>query len=207
LVAVEPIPNFGTERYRLADYAECTGTVGCYWADLDAQIKRAEAVLDRAIAGKKPGEKLAIVLDIDETSMTNFCELRRQDYGFLLAAFNQWAVSPEAAMPIPGTVRLANRARTAGVDVFFITGRWDEQRKATAKNLESAGYQGWKGLALRVGPQKQMATVDYKSQERQKIVDAGYRIVLNMGDQWSDLNGQARGETSVKLPNPFYYLP
>jgi hypothetical protein len=52
-----------------------------------------------------------------------------------------------------------------------------------------------------------MATVDYKGQERQKIVSAGYRIVLNMGDQWSDLNGEARGEMSVKLPNPFYYLP
>ncbi|WP_255460562.1 HAD family acid phosphatase [Edaphobacter albus] len=207
LVAAEPVPNFGTERYRLADYAECTGTVGCYWADLDAQTKRAETVLERAIASKKKGEKLAIVLDIDETSMTNFCELRREDYGFLLAAFNKWAMSPEAAMPIPGTVRLVNKAQAAGVDVFFITGRWEEQREATARNLESAGFKGWKGLALRAGSQKQMTTVDYKSQERQKIVDAGYRIVLNMGDQWSDLNGQARGETSVKLPNPFYYLP
>lgn len=207
LVSAEPVPNFGTERYRLADYAECTGTVGCYWTDLDAQTKRAEAVLERTIASKKLKEKLAIVLDIDETSMTNFCELRREDYGFLLAAFNKWAISPEAAMPIPGTVRLVNKAQAAGVDVFFITGRWEEQREATAKNLESAGFKGWKGLALRVGQQKQMTTVDYKSQERQKIVDAGYRIVLNMGDQWSDLNGQARGETSVKLPNPFYYLP
>lgn len=207
LVSAEPVPNFGTERYRLADYAECTGTVGCYWADLDAQTKRAEAVLERAIATKKRGEKLAIVLDIDETSMTNFCELRREDYGFLLTAFNQWAISSQAAMPIPGTVHLANRAQAAGVEVFFITGRWEEQREPTAKNLESAGFKGWKGLALRVGPQKQMTTVDYKSQERQKILNAGYRIVLNMGDQWSDLNGQARGETSVKLPNPFYYLP
>lgn len=207
LVAAEPVPNFGTERYRLADYAECTGTEGCYWADLDAQARRAEAVLDRAIAGKKPGEKLAIVLDIDETSMTNFCELRREDYGFLLVPLNKWAVSPQASMPIPGTVRLASKAQAAGVDVFFITGRLDEQREATARNLKLAGYKGWKGLALRVGPQRKMATVDYKGQERQKIVDAGYRIVLNMGDQWSDLNGQARGETSVKLPNPFYYLP
>jgi acid phosphatase len=207
IIAAEPIPNFGTERYRLADYAECVGGGGCYWADVDAQTRRAEAALDLAVAHAKPGEKLAIVLDIDETSLSGFCELRREDYGFLLASFNKWVVTPDAAMPIPGTVQLFNKARATGIEVFFITGRWDEQREATAKNLELAGYKGWKGLALRNGPQKQMATVAYKSEERKKIVDAGYRIVLNMGDQWSDLNGDARGEVSVKLPNPFYYLP
>lgn len=207
LVAAEPIPNFGVERYRLADYAECAGSEGCYWADVDAQTKRAEAILDRAIASKKPGEKLAMVLDIDETSLSGFCEMRREDYGFLLKQMNQFMATPEDAVAIPGTLHLFNKAREAGLDVFFITGRWDELREATAKNLELAGFKGWKGLALRAGPQKQMTTVDYKGQEREKIVSAGYRIVLNMGDQWSDLNGEARGETSVKLPNPFYYLP
>jgi acid phosphatase len=207
MIAAEPVSNFGTERFRLADYAECIGAGGCYWADLDAQTRRAEAVLDRAVALAKPGEKLAMVLDIDETSLSGFCELRREDYGFLLAQFNKWVVTPEASMPVPGTVRLFNKARAAGVEVFFITGRWDEQREATAKNLELAGYKGWKGLSLRTGPQKQMGTVAYKGEERKKIVNAGYRIVLNMGDQWSDLNGDARGEVSVKLPNPFYYLP
>jgi hypothetical protein len=207
LVAAEPIPNFGVERYRLADYAECVGDEGCYWSDVDAQTKRAEVALDHAIASKKPGEKLAVVLDIDETSLSGFCEIRREDYGFLLKQMNQFLGSPEASMPIPGTLRLFNKAREAGLEVFFITGRWDDLREATAKNLELAGFKGWRGLALRVGPQKQMATVDFKGQERQKIVSAGYRIVLNMGDQWSDLNGEARGEMSVKLPNPFYYLP
>ena len=194
MLAAEPMANFGTERFRLADYAECVGSGGCYWADLDAQTKRAEAALDRVIATAKTGEKLAMVLDIDETSLSGFCELRREDYGFLLEAFNTWVVSPEASMAIPGTL-------------FFITGRWEEQTAATARNLEAAGYKGWSGLALRKGPQKKMSTVEYKSEERQKIVDAGYRIVMSMGDQWSDLNGAPKAEISVKLPNPFYYLP
>src|SRR6059058_6309071 len=42
LVAAEPMENFGVARYRLEDYAECVGTGGCYWADVDAQTKRAE---------------------------------------------------------------------------------------------------------------------------------------------------------------------
>jgi hypothetical protein len=31
--------------------------------------------------------------------------------------------------------------------------------------------------------------------------------VLNVGDQFSDLKGIPREELSVKLPNPFYYIP
>jgi hypothetical protein len=40
-----------------------------------------------------------------------------------------------------------------------------------------------------------------------RVLDAGYRIVMSVGDQWSDLNGEPRAEISVQLPNPFYYLP
>jgi acid phosphatase len=207
LVAAEPMENFGVARYRLEDYADCVGTGGCYWADVDAQAKRAEMALDGLVAGRKAGERLALVLDVDETSLSNYCEMKREDYGFLATMFNAWEVSSEADIALPGTLRLFHRARAAGVEVFFITGRPGEQKAATAKNLEAAGYKGWKGLSLREGPQKNMATVEYKSQERKKIVDAGYRIVMSVGDQWSDLNGDARAEISVKLPNPFYYLP
>ena len=207
LLAAEPLPNFGVARFRLQDYAECIGENGCYWADLDAQWVRAEAALEHVLAGRKEGEKLAVVLDIDETSLTNYCEMKREDYGYISVMANEWAVSPEADMPLPGTLRLFNQARAAGIEVFFITGRPGEQRDATAKNLEAAGYKGWKGLALREGEEKTMATVAYKSGERQKIVDAGYRIVMSVGDQWSDLKGTAKAEISVKLPNPFYYLP
>jgi acid phosphatase len=207
LVAAEPMENFGVARYRLQDYADCVGDGGCYWADVDAQAKRAEMALDGLVASRKAGERLAMVLDIDETSLSNYCEMKREDYGFLATMFNAWEVSSEADMALPGTLRLFNRARAAGVEVFFITGRPGEQRAATVKNLEAAGYKGWKGLGLREGPQKMMATVAYKSEERKKILDAGYRIVMSVGDQWSDLNGEPRAEISVKLPNPFYYLP
>jgi acid phosphatase len=207
LVAAEPMENFGVARYRLEDYADCVGTGGCYWADVDAQARRAEAALDRMVAARNTGERLALVLDIDETSLSNYCEMKREDYGYIATLYNVWEVSAEADMALPGTLRLFNKARADGVEVFFITGRPEEQREATVRNLEAAGYKGWKELGLRKGTQKGMPTVEYKSEERRKIVDAGYRIVMNVGDQWSDLNGEPRAEISVKLPNPFYYLP
>ena len=49
-------------------------------------------------------------------------------------------------------------------------------------------------------------TVQYKSGTRAHIASMGSNIVLNLGDQFSDLEG-GYAERPVKLPNPMYYLP
>ncbi len=219
LLSDEPVENFGIERFRLADYADCVGDAGCYLADLDAQYKRAEKVLaDRVAAERGGGEKLAMVMDIDETVLSSYCEMKREDFGYVGPMFNEWIVSLEAAVAIPGALRLFDEARAAGVAVFFITGRAgipdyaaavraDDQTEATEKNLEAAGFHGWAGLALRNGAENGMATIAYKSEERRRIAEKGYRIVMSVGDQWSDLLGDPHAAVSVKLPNPFYFLP
>ena len=206
LLSAEPVPNFAQERYKLADYYVCVPGAGCYWADIDAQYDRAITVLEHATAARRQSEKLAIVLDIDETTLSAYCEEKREDFGYIGSMFNQWVISPEASLPIPGTLRLVTKAQAAGVEVFFITGRPEEQREATARNLQTAGFHGWKELYLRE-PGKYPSTIAYKSAQRTKIVAAGYRLILNIGDQYSDLFGEPQAETSVKLPNPFYYLP
>ena len=218
LLAAEPMENFELQRYRLAEYADCVGTGGCYWADLDAQYRRAEQALGAKLGQRKPIDKLAIVMDIDETTLSSYCEMRREDFGYIGSLFKAWVVSPDAAVAIPGAVRLFNEAKAAGVAVFFITGRPGtpepsaatkaaDQTAATAHNLEAAGFHGWTGLQLRNGLENGMTTIAYKSGERERIVARGYKVVLNVGDQWSDLLGAPQAEFSVKLPNPFYFLP
>ncbi|AEU35752.1 HAD family acid phosphatase [Granulicella mallensis] len=218
ILSAEPVENFAIARYRLADYADCVGTNGCYWADLDAQYRRAEVALATAVAAKKPGEKLAVVMDIDETALSSYCEMKHEDFGYVGPLFNAWIVSPEASVAIPGGLRFFNKAKAAGVSVFFITGRAGvpdyssgkpaaDQTEATARNLEAAGYRGWAGLVLRNGGENTVSTIEYKSEERHRIADKGYRIVMSVGDQWSDLLGEPKAEVSVKLPNPFYFLP
>lgn len=212
LLSDEPMENFGIERYRLADYADCVGAGGCYWADLDAQYQRAEKVLAEKAVARGGETKLAVVMDIDETTLSSYCEMKREDFGFVRPMFNSWVLSPEAAVAIPGALRLFDKAKAAGVAVFFITGRPGtggamDQTAATARNLEAAGFHGWTGLALRNGAENGMATIAYKSEERKKIAERGYTIVLSVGDQWSDLLGDPQAAVSVKLPNPFYFLP
>jgi hypothetical protein len=218
LLAAEPLENFAIQRARLKDYADCTVEGVCYWADLDAQFKRAEAALARRVAAAKKGERLAIVLDIDETSLSAYCESERENYGYIGPMFDEWVVSPDAAVGIPGAVRLAKEAQAAGVAVFFITGRpgipdyssatpKGDQTAVTARNLELAGFHGWAGLALRNGGENLMSAIEYKSEERHRIMDKGYTIAVSVGDQWSDLLGEPQAELNVKLPNPFYFLP
>jgi hypothetical protein len=216
LLSAEPLENFGVERYKLVQYGDCTGSAGCYWADLDAQYRRAEGALTMELAAHQHGKKLAMVMDIDETTLTNYCEMRREDFGYIATMYRAWETSPEAAMAIPGALRLFSEARQAGVAVFFITGRAGrpdgaptgaDETAATARNLEAAGFHGWAGLQLRNGPENHMATIEYKSSERRRVVGEGYTLMLSVGDQWSDLLGDPQAEVSVKLPNPFYFLP
>jgi len=206
LVPHEPTPNLGKWKTRLIAYHNCSGHQGCYTADLDRQSDLAILILRHRVARTVPGEKLALVLDIDETALSNWDEEMQDDFGYISKDWNDW-VNKKEAPAIGGTLRLYKEAVALKVDVFFITGRSESQQDATAANLKSAGYDHWAGLALRGAHPKEQSVTEYKSEERKKIVDAGYRIILNVGDQMSDLNGNPQAERSVKLPNPFYFIP
>ena len=182
-----------------------------YDADLAAVAGDAQAHVERrAHDAKNP----ALVLDIDETSLTNWPNISADDFGFISGGsctlqknqpcgFDAW-VRKGTAKAIAPTLKLFNAAKQNGVTVFFITGRHPETRRITIVNLNRVGYYGWKRLTLR--PDGDQRTVGaYKSAEREKIEAEGYTIIANMGDQLSDLeNGHA--ECGFKLPNPFYFI-
>lgn len=200
--------NFDIIRHRIAEYAACADRSHCYWSDLQSQLDRASAELKRLVATRKPEEKVAMVLDIDETSLSSYCELQRQGFRHVgtESQYLEWLASPDASIAIPGTLALYNQALAANVSVFFITGRSHELAESTARNLRLAGYDHWSGLILRSEEERTTDITWYKSSHRAEIAK-DHRIILSVGDQWSDLNGTPHAEVSVKLPNPFYFLP
>jgi HAD superfamily, subfamily IIIB (Acid phosphatase) len=144
--------------------------------------------------------KPAIVLDIDETSLSNYAGLAAANFSVAglvpgAAAGNDPAVAP--------TLELYRYARSKGVEAFFVTGRPDVVRAATQANLESVGYD--RGFNLITKPAG-IETVPYKSGERAKIERRGYTILVNVGDQDSDLAG-GHARRAFKLPNPMYFVP
>ena len=121
----------------------------------------------------------------------------------------------------PSMVALANDAAKNGCAIIGLTGRSASQKDATLANLRDAGYTGFTAAnyltkwAPGAQPEyitcvtSKCSTIEYKSQTRAfKESKAGgrYHIVANFGDQYSDLIG-GHARTSVKLPNPTYYLP
>ena len=91
---------------------------------------------------------------------------------------DEWTVSPAAAVAIPGGVRLFNRVRVRrALRCSSSPAGPSADSEATARNLEAAGYHGWKGLALRnAASRSSMPTIAYKSGRRAQIVAQGYRI-------------------------------
>jgi hypothetical protein len=109
LLPHEPTPNLGKLKTQLRAYHDCTASHGCYVAELNRQSDRAISILQRRVAKAKPGEKLALVLDIDETSLSSWDEEMQDDFGFIATDWNEWANKAQAPV-IAGTLRLYNEA-------------------------------------------------------------------------------------------------
>ncbi len=91
------------------------------------------------------------------------------------------------------------------ISVFFVTGRPERTRASAEADLRSAGYENWAGLIMK--PDDYDGTnVAFKSGARKKLTRMGYMIILNLGDQLSDLEG-GFAERKFLLPNPFYTVP
>jgi hypothetical protein len=155
----------------------------------------------RAAASCKP-LKLALVLDIDETSLSNYQQLNLNDFGNATAALAVSAVAGNSPAIAP-TLDLYGRARAAGISVFAITGRPAAIETQTRQNLNNAGYTDLAGIFFKPGSEP---VIPFKSGQRAALEGQGYRIVANVGDQESDLAG-GHADRSFKLPNPFYFIP
>jgi acid phosphatase len=197
--------NIDHVKKQLRDYQK-----GAYRNDVAAVFKLARTFVEtRAPQVTKP----AIVLDIDETSLSNWDNISANDFGFINrgtcdlpdgpCGFKSWIAQSQAKVIEPAR-DLVNAAVAKGVAVFFITGRHNGEWDATFRNLVEAKLEGWTRLITRpdydLGSPKR-----FKTAERAKLVAEGYTIVANVGDQDSDLDG-GHFECRFKVPNPFYFI-
>jgi hypothetical protein len=204
--AAERIPNLGMLKKELEQYHDCTCTCGCYAHDLDAMADRAIAILRQRAAHRKPKEKLALILDIDDTTLSSYKQRLQADFAYDPAVYHEW-VQTAQGMAIPGTLRLYKEAQRLGVSVFFVTGRPETERTATERNLRAQGFDNWQKLVVRPEPHGVESVGEFKAQVRAGIVAQGYTLALNVGDMWSDLKGKPEAEFSVKYPDPFDIIP
>jgi predicted secreted acid phosphatase len=150
-------------------------------ADCQTVMNDALPYLKERIAAVKPGEKQAIVFDIDNTAL-------EADFG--------------ASYPLPANkpvLEVAKYAQEHGVSLFFVTARPDIIYSFTEYNLKNVGYQV-AGLYSRnlIDLFKDVAA--YKTAQRVAIENKGYTIIANIGNNTTDLSG-GHAEKTYKLPD------
>jgi acid phosphatase len=196
LLGCKTYSNLSDYKTELIHYYES----GQYERDIAKAMKPAAAYITNR-ASQNNGN-LAVVLDIDDTALSDWSFTDDMYLGYNKRAFEEWA-QKGSAPPIRPVLEAYNTAKTTGIKVFFISNRKEHLRAATEQNLRTAGYANWDGLVMRpeVGPKQSVA--EFKTQARQKLESQGIHIIANIGDQASDLVGGA-SERSFKIPNPFY---
>ena len=175
---------------------------GDYDRALARVAQQTERYLTERLAGPpKPGQKLAIVFDLDETLLSNLSHMRPLGFGYVPPLWNEWVATGTAPVIEP-VARVYHLAQTKGVVIFLISDRREKDRAGTEKNLRHAALGGYAALYLKPNDSPDTARV-FKTAARKKITDDGYTIIANVGDQESDLAG-GYAEKTFKLPNPFY---
>ncbi|WP_406438154.1 acid phosphatase [Streptomyces sp. NBC_00631] len=165
-----------------AQAADSTVTEAQWLSDVAAVTGPAQTYIDGRAAANTSGAKLAIVLDIDNTSLeTHF----------------------EGGITIPATppvLALAQDAHAKGISVFFVSARSDLYNVVTKANLKSVGYTV-DGLSARTVAQLLTESVaDFKTSQRKAIEANGYDIIANVGNNTTDLTG-GYADTTYKLPD------
>jgi acid phosphatase len=197
-------PNLTIVKNEIKKYHDS----GQYQHDLAVVVNKAQHYIAQQAqvnAHQKHPQKLAIVLDIDETSLSNYKHMIQRDFTGTHKDFHQDTIAADAPAIKP-TLALYQDAIRHGVSVFFVTGRHQDERQATKMNLRRAGYKQWAGLYLRPDNYAHKSIIPFKSHTRELIMQKGYTIIATIGDQCSDIKG-GYAKKGFKLPNPYYYLP
>ncbi|MFM9588451.1 HAD family acid phosphatase [Streptomyces scabiei] len=129
------------------------------------------------------GQKLAIVFDIDNTTLETH--------------YTPWYQLPTPALK--PSLALATYAKSRGVAVFFVTARPGIIESVTKWNLKNVGYPV-DGLYVRDLPDLFAEVSAYKTASRADIESDGYTIIANVGNNTTDLVG-GHAERTYKLPD------
>lgn len=203
VTAVEPT-NLSTAKQQVLHYV-ATGEYGKEVARVAAEANK--YLIRRIPKGvpksAKHSEKLAVVFDIDETTLSNARHIQANDYGYLPKVWDAWVAEGQATAIYP-VQAVYNTAVNAKVDVFFITGRSPDGAAATERNLRQVGYETWARVIYKPADFAESSRA-FKISTRRQLAAEGYLIILNIGDQNSDLVG-GYAERIFKLPNPFYIV-
>ena len=140
-----------------------------------------------ASAGKPP----AIILDIDETVVTNF-DFQVNHLPYTSYKHFVWN-RDNRAVPVPGAVDFIKAAQDAGVTVFFVTNRACErfagidgdcpQKAVSLQDLREAGFDTNNDRLMLANEQPGWGK---EKSSRRHLIAQSYRVIMLFGDDLGD---------------------
>jgi len=173
---------------------------GDFHKDAEKEVDKAINEFDKIT----PGEKSAVVFDVDETALSNYTFNKQSDFGYVEKYFDMWVDSAKAPA-IPEVQKLYNYLVKRNFRIIFLTGRKTYQYDATLKNLDEVGYTEFDTLIVKDKKYYGISALKYKSDKRTELTEKGYVIAGTVGDQWSDLEGPYHG-IQVKISDYQYFI-
>ncbi|MFF7980321.1 HAD family acid phosphatase [Streptomyces sp. NPDC007901] len=180
-VSVAALAGMAAPAQAATESSSSTVDYATWQQDCQSVMDQALPYLKSRIAAAKPGEKQAIVFDIDNTTLET-------DFGF---SWPQPANKP--------VLNVAKYAQEHGVSLFFVTARPGIIYLPTEYNLEHDGYQV-SGLYVRGLLDLFKDVAAYKTAQRVDIENKGYDIIANIGNSATDLSG-GHADKTFKLPD------
>ncbi|MER7183084.1 HAD family acid phosphatase [Streptomyces hyaluromycini] len=180
-VSVAALAGMAAPAQAATESSSTTVDYATWQQDCQSVMDQALPYLKQRIAAAQPGEKQAIVFDIDNTTLET-------DFGF---SYPQPANKP--------VLNVARYAQEHGVSLFFVTARPGIIYLPTEYNLEHDGYQV-SGLYVRGFLDLFKDVAAYKTAQRVDIENKGYDIIANIGNSATDLSG-GHADKTFKLPD------
>ena len=152
---------------------------------------------------KKKPKKPAIVFDIDDTLESTYACAKRSNFDRNAITVCQAQTDQTPIAPVWKLLKLAQKKKVA---LFVITGRPQGIEPGTREQLKRDGLKGKYTLVMRPNADLGKPAAGYKAAARKAIQKRGYKILVNIGDQGSDLSGGSSVKR-FKVPNPMYFTP
>lgn len=174
---------------------------------------------DQAKENGDANSKLAVVVDLDETMISNSAYAAWQiknGEGYSSKTWSKWEHAGQATA-IPGAVAFSKYIDSHGGTVFYVSNRSEASLKETIKNLNKLGFAGVNDKTVLL-----KSTTSDKKARRNIITDEGYKIAMLIGDNLDDFDSQVihksnkvrrdhvnadkelYGTKYIVLPNPTY---
>lgn len=189
------IKNLDLVKKELRQYVNS----GEYYSDINEQINQAVLIVSKYIGMKNK----AVIIDIDETMVSEYDFMVQYDFGWFDENLEK-AQNYEHFPSFKCVVDFVNYCINSDIIVITLSSRRERHRNTVVNLLNNAGYKKISNIALR--PNEDKGTIqNFKTSQRKKIIEDGFDIILNIGDQPSDLDG-GYAENIIKIPNPFYLI-